>query len=448
MISHPFHGHPSALSVCLALLDLLSSAMGTSFCGADRMSSVACPSPFHMLCPASDEPFDARRVSMLSNRDKASNSETNATQLVLPGQCLIEQTFDLAQDLAALRELYPSFPPLPAREFSPSRDVNVNDDDQKSASSSRLLVQQFNMLADGLSSAYRATANAKTFVGVDLACLQWTYRGLRLVEEMTRLDADVLALEECDQMRFVRRYLARRGYDGLFQEKTASPISHVRRAMAAERGVAEHELAMPKDGVALFFKRDALQVADEAAVQRIDMQHNDEQVTALAVPLRRVDAEAAEALFVVTHLKSTKSAKGEQHRKRQIDLLLRQLVANPRRLPLVLCCDLNANPVQNKNGYEPLCYEHITSTLGFESAYKLRMGAEPEYTTYKLREHGEDKHCIDYIFLRPSERGRFAVQRVLQIPDIEQGRIPSWSYPSDHFSIAAELSWQGASDDK
>jgi len=386
---------------------------------------------------------------MLSNRDKASISEANASLLAMPGQCLIEQqTFDLDRDLEALRKLFPSFPPLSTRQFVSS--IHAKDDrgdDRGDEKCAPLLVQQFNMLADGLSAAYRATPTAKSFLEVDLACLQWTYRGLRLIEEMTRFDADVLALEECDQMQFVRQYLERLGYDGLFQEKSSSPTRHVRREMAAERGITEDELPMAKDGVALFFKRDVLCVADESDVQHIDMSDNAEKVTALAVALRRVDNDH-EALFVVTHLKSTKSEKGEQHRKRQIALLLGELVANPRGLPIVVCCDLNANPVRNKNGYEPMCYEHMTRELGFESAYKLSTGAEPEFTTYKLREHGEDKHCIDYIFLKGSDEGRFQVQRVLQIPDIAQGRIPSWNYPSDHFSIAAELSWQSKDKDK
>jgi len=330
----------------------------------------------------------------------------------------------------------------------PSQQFVDDEKSSQSVSSRPLLVQQFNILADGLSAAYRATPNAKTFLDVDPSCLQWTYRGLRLIEEMTRFDADVLALEECDQMQFVSKYLHRRGYDGLFQEKTASPIRHVRREMAIERGMSEDELSMPKDGVALFFKREVLRVSEESAVQRIDMADNDEAVTALAVALRRVDCDCdEEALFVVTHLKSTKSAKGEAHRKRQIALLLTELIANPRDLPIVLCCDLNANPIANKNGYGPLCYQHLTQVLRFESAYKLSTGAEPEFTTYKLREHGEDKHCIDYIFVKGSKRGRFEVRRVLQIPDIAQGRIPSWSYPSDHFSIAAELCWQSVAEE-
>ena len=141
---------------------------------------------------------------------------------------------------------------------------------------------------------------------------------------------------------------------------------------------------------------------------------------------------------MVTHLKSTKSAKGEAVRQKQIRALLGNggLVQNEGNLPVVLCCDLNANPVQNKNGYDPLCYEAVTEELGYRSVYRMAMGQEPEYTTFKLREHGEDRHCIDYILV---DDERWSATKILQIPD--EGLIPSWSYPSDHFSLCAQLTW-------
>lgn len=165
---------------------------------------------------------------------------------------------------------------------------------------------------------------------------------------------------------------------------------------------------------------------------------SDLKVTALAVPLR-IKALDETVLFVTTHLKSKKSEKGEQIRERQIRALLGNggLVQNEGNLPVLLCCDLNANPVQNKNGYDPLCYDAVTKELGYRSVYRMAMGGqEPEYTTFKQREHGVDRHCIDYILV---DDARWSVGQYLDIPD--DGLIPNWNYPSDHFSLCARLTW-------
>jgi len=70
-------------------------------------------------------------------------------------------------------------------------------------------------------------------------------------------------------------------------------------------------------------------------------------------------------------------------------------------------------------------------------------GEEPEYTTYKLRAHGTDKHVLDYIFLRG---GAWNVTQLLSIPKPSDENaasfIPNWHYPSDHFSILAQLTWK------
>ena len=64
---------------------------------------------------------------------------------------------------------------------------------------------------------------------------------------------------------------------------------------------------------------------------------------------------------------------------------------------------------------------------------------EPEYTTWKIREEGEVCHTIDYIFY---SRRDFSPERVLSMPSEEQlgeGKAPSLTYPSDHFSLCCDL---------
>eukprot|EP00483_Globobulimina_turgida_P007545 UN07559 len=163
---------------------------------------------------------------------------------------------------------------------------------------------QFNMLADGLSTSYQWTSTEKTFLNVDPACLQWTYRGLRLVEEILRFSPDIIALEECDQLPFLMKYLSTAGYTSYFQEKSKSPVKYVRADICAERKLESSAVHMPNDGVALIFKSDKFAVMDESEIQYIDMVENKEKVFALAVPLKCTVMDK-ELLFVGTHLKST-----------------------------------------------------------------------------------------------------------------------------------------------
>jgi len=444
--------------------------MGSVFCGGDPGDS-ECHQPDRrqsvQIAVKKAMEKTARKTSYLSIEQDADSEDEKERECkewtvkklsVLPGQCLIEQTFDLSQDLEALRARFPKYQDLVDRQL-----LSAGSEHQSPSITTpgpTIKVMQFNMLADGLSTAYRWTKTEKSFIGVDQECLQWTYRGLRIVEEMLRFEPDLIAIEECDRIDFLSRWLSPRGYDHCFQPKTSSPIRHVIKAMAAERGMEPDALSMPPDGVAIFFKTQRFRLSDSAKIQRIAMDENKQKVTALGVTLEmRVDdgsestkwSEWEEVLFVVTHLKSTKSAEGERVRRQQIRALLGDqdggppLISNPDRLPVVLCCDLNANPVPNQKGYDPLCYEAITNQMGYRSTYRVAMGTEPEMTTFKRREHGVDRHCIDYIFV---DDERWSVSHFLQIPDSENGLIPNWNYPSDHFSIlvAMTLSRKGSNE--
>jgi len=162
-------------------------------------------------------------------------------------------------------------------------------------------------------------------------------------------------------------------------------------------------------------------------------------VIALAAHLKHKANENMEFVIMATHLKSDKTEEGEKIRMEQVQCLFQELI-DVRDIPIILCCDLNANPEKNKNGYDPLCYEELKK-VGFESVYVKGRKMEPVYTTFKKREHGVDKHTIDYIFVKniPCQ-----VTHLLHIPHIEDNSsslIPNWYYPSDHFAIGCKLQW-------
>ena len=55
--------------------------------------------------------------------------------------------------------------------------------------------------------------NEKIFLNVDKECLQWTYRGIKLREEILRFEPDIIGIEECDQLQHIMKYLKPKGYE-------------------------------------------------------------------------------------------------------------------------------------------------------------------------------------------------------------------------------------------
>jgi len=375
-----------------------------------------------------------------TSNHESDNANTISQKFKQPGVCNLTRTNNLKEDLKELQQIYQQqYQPLLQREFEIIQRSNIS---QVTRNQNTMTIMQFNMLADGLTGAYTLKETDKTFLKVDKSCLELTYRGLRLVEEMTRFNPDIICVEECDIFDFLMEYLEPMGYVGAFQEKSESPIKEVKKEIAQERNGENPK--MPNDGVAIIYKQGKFELIGD--VQKIDMKQNKEKVFALAVPLVcKQSTSHIEFLMVCTHLKSTKEQEGEELRERQIRLLFSELIKNERNLPIIFCADLNANPIKNRNGYDPLCYNALTnSEFGFRSCYRMALGKEPEYTTWKLRANGTDKHVLDYIFIN---NNKWEVVGYLQIPEIPEASkevkslIPSWNYPSDHFSLMVELAW-------
>lgn len=75
------------------------------------------------------------------------------------------------------------------------------------------------------------------------------------------------------------------------------------------------------------------------------------------------------------------------------------------------------------------------------SAYKTKLGFEPEFTNYaKVMNDEPFIDTLDYIFLSP----QWSVNNVLPLPSKEAsmaiGPLPTQHEPSDHLMIAADLS--------
>jgi nocturnin len=143
-----------------------------------------------------------------------------------------------------------------------------------------------------------------------------------------------------------------------------------------------------------------------------------------------------EICVATTHLKARQGALLSTLRNEQGKDILDFLHEHVHNRPLVVCGDFNAEPS------EPV-YSTILSDerFDFHSAYRTLDGQEPAYTTWKIRGEGETCHTIDYVFY---SRNHFNVQQLLAFPTGHQvgpNRVPSFQYPSDHFSLVVDFQW-------
>ncbi|ETO36211.1 hypothetical protein RFI_00849 [Reticulomyxa filosa] len=315
-----------------------------------------------------------------------------------------------------------------------------------------------------LTSLYKQTAegdSAKEFIGVEKECLRWSYRGLRIVELLLQHNTDIICVEECDQSEFLSRYLSST-YECLHQPKIKAPARHILTQLQEERKDSlPSDFKLNNDGIFIAFKKDKFEkVGDEIRIRddqnevfsgkqnkklylciysyvHIRIQFPFPLFSSLFLsPNSNMFAfphchlHVFEFLIVGTHLKSEKSEQGEKLRQKQIQYLLNRFLDS--NLPIILSCDLNANPI-------------VCKKFGFESAYVKGQGKDPEFTTYKKRPEAADKHTIDYIFVKTDN---WIVTELLQIKDqleinADYSVIPNWNYPSDHFVIGCKLRWGG-----
>lgn len=101
--------------------------------------------------------------------------------------------------------------------------VDKNNDSGKT----QLRLMQFNILAQGLSSAPQFGG----FVKTPRESLDWDgFRKFRVLDEVLRFEPDVVAMEEVDHFDdFFLPAMKHFGYDGLFQPKFSAPTLSQRK---------------------------------------------------------------------------------------------------------------------------------------------------------------------------------------------------------------------------
>ena len=257
------------------------------------------------------------------------------------------------------------------------------------------------------------------------AALTWNKRRLRLLEGILLVEPDVLCLQEVDHYAFFKQTLQALGYTGVFFPKPDSPALYTAHSNGP-------------DGCAVFYNTAKLDLLknDNIVLKKVDESYYTNQVCIIMTLRNRSDGK--EFTVATTHLKAKPG--WDELRNSQGQYLLKYLSQKYPDSALIVCGDFNAELS------EPVYEAFASSSLGLISAYKALGGQdeEPEYTTWKIRGGRRDSerevcHTIDYMWF---SKGRFSLHSLQDIPSgdsLGPDRLPSFAYPSDHLSLAAEF---------
>ena len=159
----------------------------------------------------------------------------------------------------------------------------------------------------------------------------------------------------------------------------------------------------------------------------------------LSLSLRHKESRK-EICVATTHFKARQGDLLSSIRNEQGKDLLQFLQTINEEIPIILTGDFNDEPS------EPMYKTMIEDEKKpFLSAYKMRENEDEDehedcldYTTWKIRETGEQKHILDYIFHSP----QLKMLSTLDMPTEQQvgeDRLPSLQFASDHLSLVAEI---------
>ncbi|XP_015908367.1 nocturnin isoform X3 [Parasteatoda tepidariorum] len=300
-------------------------------------------------------------------------------------------------------------PPKITRSFKNVKNSSQNTSD------TLIRVMQWNVLSQALA------INTDKFVACPLDALSWSTRRWRLLEEMVSCQPDILCFQEVDHYQFFKSTLSPLGFRGVFYPKPDSPCFYI----AENNG---------PDGCAIFINEDKFELLDMKTRSLEVWGYQSNQVALLCKLRRKSDDKVF--WIATTHLKARQGPLLATMRREQGKDLMDFIKVFSGNSPVILTGDFNANPAEPV--YKIVLNDDINP---LDSAYRYlnNKRTEPAYTTWKIREDGEYCQTLDYIFF---SRNSFEVSNLLQLPsceDIGEGRVPSYKYPSDHFSLVADL---------
>jgi nocturnin len=347
---------------------------------------------------------------LFSSKNKEKKNNTTKTKALVSSPSVCVDPVATSKDALkkAIESLNEQYPNLLKRKFFNSRMFNPV--------AVRFL--QFNMLAEGLSSE----PDFGGFVKCPREALDFhKFRKFRVLEEILRYEADIVAVEECDHFHdFFLPALKLYGYDGKYFPKRNSKAN---------------------DGVAILWKTKVIALKDiDHVYYNSDGVEPGAEWSQVGVIGRFERGHCGRTFLVAaTHLKAKKSVENEKRRVSQLKQLLGKLQAMKRENEhIVVMGDFNTSP--SVDYFDEQCtYDMITShPLNLKSAYKCNGGTEPEYTTCKVRKNGEACHTIDYIFI-PNDAVSLSNLEIPDISSLPESRLPGFCYPSDHLAIGCDV---------
>jgi len=300
-------------------------------------------------------------------------------------------------------------------QYDTSFQHTPDTSDVKVDEKNKIRILQWNHLSQTL-----GTKN-DNFVVCPPEALDWSSRRWRLLEEIIRYQPDVICLQEVDHFDFLNRGLKTIGYSGKFIPKPDSPCIYLQ----GNNG---------PDGCAIFVKDSKFKILSDShrilEVWRV-------QSNQVAVCLELLDVETNQELVVATtHLKARQGALLSTLRNEQGKDLLDWLHTTAGGRPVLLSGDFNAP--ESEPIYTSVC-EH---DIGLASTYRFKdLGMEEPYTTWKIRETGEQKYVLDYIFHSKSGLKPVGVLEMPKDHEVGENKFPSPAFPSDHLSLVADFQY-------
>lgn len=299
--------------------------------------------------------------------------------------------------------------------------------------------------------------NNDGFVRCPEEALTWENRKFLIVQEILQYNPDIICLQvmfnifffsnyllnifinyfvvqqEVDHFKFLQTILGTQNYEGIFFPKPDSPCLYI-------------EENNGPDGCAIFFRRDKFELKnfDTRILEVWRVQSNQVAIVVNLV----VKSTGKEFCVCTTHLKARHGSLLAKLRNEQGRDLLHFVKQFCGEIPVLICGDFNAEPTEpvyatvlsgkqlqlasayadikverdecnNDNANEHKAKPYSSDDAQTQSAEEEEVNAEhvqlcddkviksiqcePPYTTWKIREDGEECHTIDYVFYTPEQ---------------------------------------------
>lgn len=353
-----------------------------------------------------------------------------------------------------------------------------------STSPNHFRLLQWNILSQTLGQ------NNDGFVRCPEEALTWEHRKFLIVQEILQNNPDIVCLQEVDHFKFLQNILGSQNYEGIFFPKPDSPCLYI-------------EENNGPDGCAIFFKRDKFELKSyETRILEVWRVQSNQVAIAANLYVKALGREICVCTTHLKARHGALLSKLRNEQGRDLLRFVRNVAGEKRPVILcgdfnaepiepvyatMLSCEkmnfssayadirrkglttttigevVDENSTNSKNSDEKQTEAAVASALSLTSSSSSSMEVvdnengdgvgvgvgddyvqnsiqnEPPYTTWKIREDGEECHTIDYVFYA---KDKFKVLNCLDFPpgeEIGKNRTPSFQYPSDHFSLVCDF---------